>query len=348
MGNGEGGGGPRSRPLVRCPIRASVLEMPPRFAPRPPWLGPDLQTLRNMLRPPRPRLERFAAERLELPLGDGSGDRLAALLQQPAERRAPLVVVIHGLSGSEDSPYMQVTAEALLERGHPVLRLNLRGAGPSRPLCRWQYHAGRTADLRDAILALGPALAADGLFLVGYSLGGNLLLKFLAEHGRGLPLRAAAAVSAPIDLAAAARRILMPRNRVYHWNLLRAMKVEALTPAAELAPSERVAIEQARTIVEFDDRFVAPRNRFAGAADYYARNSAEQFLPAIAVPTLVVHALDDPWIPPSAYRRVRWADNRHLHRALSPGGGHVGFHGRGTRVPWHDRVIAEFFDRAGA
>lgn len=317
--------------------------MPPHFAPRLPWLGPDLQTLRNMLRPPRPRLERFAAQRLELPMADGSGDRLTALLHQPAERRGPLAIVIHGLSGSEESPYMQVTAGALLEHGHPVLRLNLRGAGPSRPLCRWQYHAGRTEDLRDAILALDPALAVDGLLLVGYSLGGNLLLKFLAEHGRALPIRAAAAVSAPLDLAAASRRILMPRNRVYHWNLLRAMKIEARTPAAQLAPSERMAIAQARTIVEFDDRFVAPRNGFTGATDYYARCSSEQFLPAIRVPTLIVHALDDPWIPPSAYRRVRWADNRHLHRLLTPGGGHVGFHARGTRLPWHDRAIGEFF-----
>jgi predicted alpha/beta-fold hydrolase len=238
---------------------------------------------------------------------------------------------------------MQVSAAAALERGHPVLRLNVRGAGASRPLCRFQYHAGRTADLRDALAGLDPALTADGVLIVGYSLGGNLLLKFLAEYGSEMGVRAAAAVSAPIDLAAAARRILMRRNRVYHWNLLKAMKAEALTPAAELAPSERLAITQARNIVEFDDRFIAPRNGFAGAADYYARCSAEQFLPAIRVPTLVVHALDDPWIPPSAYRRVRWADNPHLRRALSPGGGHVGFHARGSRLPWHDQVVGEFF-----
>jgi len=314
--------------------------VPPTFSARPPWLGPDLQTLRNVLRPPRMTL---TGERLELPLADGSGDRLAAMLHRPRERRRPLAVLIHGLSGGEESPYMVVSAAALLERGHPVLRLNLRGAGASRPLCRLQYHAGRTADLRDALAALDPALTADGLLLVGYSLGGNMLLKFLAEHAAGLPVRAAAAVSAPLDLGAAARRILMRRNRLYHWNLLRAMKREALTPAAELTPPERDAVVAARDIVEFDDRFVAPRNGFAGAADYYARNSAERFLPAIAVPTLIVHALDDPWIPPDVYRRVRWADHRHLHAALSPGGGHVGFHARGTRVPWHDRVLGEFF-----
>src|SRR5512143_341355 len=173
--------------------------MLPAFTARPPWLGPDLQTLRNTLRPPRPQMAQFAGERLELALADGSGDRLAAVLQQPLERRGPLAVLIHGLSGDEDSPYMLVSAAALLERGHPVLRLNLRGAGASRPLCRLQYHAGRTADLRDALAALDPALTADGLLAVGFSLGGNLLLKFLAEHAADLPVRAAAAVSAPID-----------------------------------------------------------------------------------------------------------------------------------------------------
>lgn len=315
--------------------------MLPAFSARAPWFGADLQTIRNMLRPPR--LGPLGGERIELRLRDGSGDRLAAMLHLPQQARAPLTVLIHGLSGGEDSPYMLVSAAALLDRGHPVLRLNLRGAGASRPLCRFQYHAGRTADLRDAIAGLDPGWLSDGILVVGYSLGGNLLLKMLGEEGAQLPIRAAAAVSAPIDLAAAARRIRMRRNRVYHWNLLRAMKVEALAPAAELAPSERVAIEQARSIIEFDDRFVAPRNGFAGAGDYYARNSAEQFLPAIRIPTLIVHALDDPWIPPAAYRRIRWADNRMLHRALTNGGGHVGFHGRDSRMPWHDRVVTEFF-----
>ncbi|MDX2170462.1 MAG: alpha/beta fold hydrolase [Deltaproteobacteria bacterium] len=295
-----------------------------------------------MLRPPRPAAT--PGERLLLPLADGSGDCLAGLLQRPAGGpRAPLAVLLHGLSGGEDSPYMQVSAAALVAAGHPVLRLNLRGAGASRPLCRFQYHAGRTADLRDALAALDPSLTDSGVLLVGYSLGGNMLLKFLAEHADGFPIRAAAAVSAPIDLAAAARRILMPRNRVYHWNLLRAMKIEALSAGAELTADERRAIDTARSIVEFDDRFVAPRNDFAGAADYYARSSAERYLPAIRTPTLIVHALDDPWIPPDAYRRVAWPALPRLTPLLSDGGGHVGFHARDHRLPWHDRAIAAFF-----
>jgi predicted alpha/beta-fold hydrolase len=336
--------------LIEAPPQryaAPVLADIPPFRPRWPWWGGDLQTLRNTLRPPRPTSSALLGERLVLALGDGSGDRLIGRLQRPPDggHGWPLVVLIHGLAGSEDSAYMAVSAAALLGCGYPVLRLNLRGAGPSRPLCRYQYHAGRTGDLRAALTALDSRLCADGLLVVGYSLGGNMLLKFLAEYGASFPIRAAAAVSAPIDLAAAAQRILAPRNRLYHRHLLRHMKAETLAPAAELTAAERAAITAAANIIEFDDQFVASRNGFDGAADYYARTSAESFLPDIRVPTVIMHAGDDPWIPPHAYQRVAWRHCPHLHPVLPPHGGHVGFHGRGALLPWHDRVIATFFGR---
>lgn len=302
--------------------------------------------MRNTFVPPRVDLAAYGSERLILPLGDRSGDRLAALLQRPNGGAAkPLVVLIHGLSGTEDSAYMLTSAATLLRAGHPVLRLNLRGAGPSRPLCREQYHAGRTGDLRDALAALDPTLLEAGVFLVGYSLGGNMLLKFLAEHAAGFPTLAAAAVSAPIDLAAASRCILAPRNRIYQRHLLRFMKEESCGEGATLTADERRRIAAARSIWEFDDRFVAPRNGYADAAEYYAENSATRFLAAIRVPTLIIHALDDPWIPPDTYRRAAWAENPNLIPLLSDGGGHVGFHGRGSPVPWHDRCVEQWFNQ---
>ena len=315
----------------------------PPFQPRLPWLGPDLQTLRNMFVPPRADLASFPVQRLILPLSDGSGDRLAALLQRPARANHPLVVLIHGLSGTEESAYMQASAAALLNAGHSVLRLNLRGAGASRPLCRLQYHAGRSGDLRDALTALDPDLIERGLFLVGYSLGGNMLLKFLAEHAAAFPILAAATVSAPIELAEASRRILERRNRVYHRYLLRYMRAESLGDGAALTVAEQHCINAARTIVEFDDRFVAPRNGYADAGEYYAKNSAAQYLGAVHVPTLIMHARDDPWIPASAYQRVAWAQYRQLVPLLPAAGGHVGFHGRGSLQPWHDRCLIMWF-----
>lgn len=319
----------------------------PTFRPRLPWFGRHLQTMRNVFVPPRPDLARCRSERLVLPLDDGSGDRLAGLLQHPDGGGAkPLAVLIHGLGGTEDSAYMLASAATLLGAGHPVLRLNLRGAGASRPLCRLQYHAGRSGDLRAALSALAAPLRDPGFFVLGFSLGGNMLLKFLAEFGQAFPLLGAATVSAPIDLAAASRRILEPRNRVYQAYLLRGMKEESLAGPAAVTAEERRRIVLARSILEFDDRFVAPRNGYADAAEYYAENSAARFLAAIRVPTLVIHALDDPWIPPDAYRCGTWAENPHLVPLLPTHGGHVGFHGRDSRVPWHDRCAVQWFAHA--
>ena len=325
----------------------------PSFRTRPPWLGGDLQTLRNYLLRVQPKLDRWPGERIEFPLDDGSGDVLLGSLHRPAEddattRRRPLVVLIHGLAGCEDSAYLRASARHLLRRGFPVLRLNLRGAGPSRQICRQQYHAGRTEDLAAAIGRMDGRLAGNGLCLVGFSLGGNMLLKYLGERGRLAPVLAAASVSAPIDLAAAQQGMMARRNRVYQDYILAGMKRELLAGPALDDEVRRVAGE-VRDVRGFDDRLTAPLNGFAGVDDYYARSGAVPFMGGITVPTLVIHAQDDPWIPAEAYVRFRWDDNPRLVPLLPRRGGHVGFHGLGSFVPWHDRCIAAFFARmAGA
>ena len=318
----------------------------PPFRPRAPWWGPDLQTVRNALRPPAPH--EFPAERIILPLSDGSGDALSGLLQRPhTECGKPLAVLIHGLSGSEESAYMHTSAGELLRRGHPVLRLNLRGAGLSRPLCRLQYHAGRTVDLRDALLDVPAELAARGFVLMGFSLGGNLLLKFLAEHAGDVDVLAAASVSAPIDLSAASRRFLAPRNLLYQRHLIASMKAEALAGGADVSTDERRAIGSVRTVWEFDEHFVAPRNGWSGAEAYYAANTALGFLPEVRVPTLLIQSLDDPWIPSESYRAFDWSRHPKLQALLPAAGGHVGFHGRDAPHPWHDRCFALFLEAQG-
>ncbi len=315
------------------------------FVARAPWWGGDLQTLRNTFVRGRADLTPWPGKRLALPMRDGSGDALAAALHRPMGAGGrPLVVLVHGLTGCEDSAYIRASAARLLGAGHPVLRLNLRGAGPSRALCRLHYHAGRTQDLRDALAGLDAALLDPGIIAVGYSLGGNMLLKYLAEEGEAGPVRLAVAVSAPIDLAATAARLGTPRNAFYKRHLLSDMKAETQGGAAEVSARERAAIQSARAIYEFDDRFSAPRNGFAGGDDYYARCAAGRALGAIRVPTLLIHALDDPWVPGDAYARHDWAANGRLMPLLSPDGGHVGFHGRCGPVAWHDQAIAAFLD----
>ncbi len=317
----------------------------PSFRPRPPWVSGDLQTLRNFLRRPAFDLSAFPAERLVLPMRDGSGDRLIGELNRPRnDPGRPLVVLVHGLTGCSSGTYMLASALNLLRHDYPVLRLNLRGAGLARPFCRQQYHAGRSGDFRDALAGLPPDLLANGLFAVGYSLGGNLLLKYLAEQGDAGPVRAAASVSAPIDLHAASRCLMARRNRLYHHWLLRRMREEALAGEGVTA-DERQAIATVRRVYDFDDRYVAPRNGFRSADDYYVRSSALSFLPEIRVPALVIHAQDDPWIPAASYKGFNWSSNPMLMPLLPRQGGHVGFHGLDTHVPWHDWCLIKFLDR---
>ena len=287
-------------------------------------------------------------QRIVLPLDDGTDDALTGRLRWPeTPQQLPLVVLIHGLSGCEASPYMHLSTRFWLERGHPVLRLNLRGAGPSREHCRLQYHAGRSLDLRNALIAMDADLMSAGLVLVGYSLGGNMLLKFLAEYAAPFPILAAASVSAPIDLAAASARFLDARNWLYHKHLLGNMKRECFDGTMAVSSSERQIIMACRSILEFDERVVAPRNGYRDAAHYYWENHARRFLTEIETPTMLVHALDDPWIPSQAYTSYPWHQNQSLHPILAKSGGHVGFHARGGASPYHDRCFGAFTDGLG-
>lgn len=314
----------------------------PEFRPRPPWWGGDLQTMRNYLLAPRHAFDRWPGERLVLPLGDG--DALVGTWHRPGEDRGkPLVVLVHGLSGCETSFYIVASAASLLASGWPVLRLNLRGAGPARAFCRGTYHAGRSDDLRRALAALPEPTRANGIVLVGYSLGGNVVLKLLGEDTPPHVI-AAASISAPIDLTAASRSLLRRRNFLYHRHILAGVRREALA-GGRVSAEERVAIGSARTLLAFDDVFTAPRHGFAGAGDYYARASARPHLAAIGVPTLVIHALDDPWIPGESYTSFPWARNPHLIPLLPRRGGHVGFVGRDRQRAWNDLCLLSFLER---
>ncbi|WP_442755330.1 YheT family hydrolase [Methylocystis sp. JAN1] len=310
---------------------------PPAFRERAPWWGPDLQTLRNVLLP-RPG-ELVGGERLLLPMPDG--DRLAARLDRPpGASTRPLVVLIHGLGGTETSVNVVRTARHLVREGWPVLRLNLRGSAVSRPTSKGRYHAGRTEDLAAALRQLPPELVRRGVALVGHSLGGNLVLKIMGEGPGDAPILGAVAVSAPLDLAAASLRIQSPRNALYHLYLLTGLKAEALAPGATVAAAQRSAIAAARSIWEFDDRFVAPCFGYRDAADYYERNSAGRYLTGIDRPVLVIHAMDDPWIPAADYESIDWPSLPNVRTAFTPGGGHLGFHARGSGIGWHDRATS--------
>ena len=201
-----------------------------------------------------------------------------------------------------------------------------------------------TEDLKDAIASLPTELTSGGIVAVGYSLGANLLLKFLGECGHSAPLLAAIAVSAPLDLVATAERLKLPRNFAYNRHLLRHMRYETLAAGAALTDVERRAVKTARSLWQFDNDFTAPRNGFAGADDYYTRNSCGHFLDRIAVPTLLIQAVDDPIVPAASHSDYAWHRNRKLVPLLTRHGGHVGFAGKDSRVAWHDLCTTQFLD----
>lgn len=318
------------------------MRFTPEFRARPPWWGGDLQTLRNQILGRSITFD-STSQRLYFPLSDGSGDQMTAMLETPADHSGdPVVVLIHGLTGCEDSFYIRASTKFHLRRGRQLLRLNLRGAGPSRKTCGEHYHAGCADDLRDALSGLSHHISGRPLFLIGFSLGGNALINLLAKYHGEFPILGAATVSAPIEPAEAARRIRAPRNRIYHGWLLRRMKQECTASGARLSDAEREAILSASNIYEFDDRFIAPRNGFTGADDYYRRTAGASLLRDIEVPLLMIHADDDPWIPAAPYRKLQEDCPANVTLQLTRGGGHAGFHARDDVESWHDRCIGHF------
>jgi uncharacterized protein len=315
------------------------------FNPRLPWWGGDLQTIRNYALSIEDALPSRAVQELIVPLKDGSGDRLVASLHLPEEDRdRPLIVLIHGIAGNEKSCYMVVAAAYFLARGHAVLKINQRGAGPSRPYCRRHYHAGLTEDLAAVLDQLDPKLIRNGILPIGFSLGGNLLLKFLGEVGRHSPVRRAATVSAPLDLARSCRSLMRWRNYLYHRYIMAHLKRNCTAPGAELSEAERKAILGAGTLWRFDESFTAPRHGYAGAEDFYDANSSQHFLGRIETETLLIHAQDDPFVPAAPYLERKWSKEPKLTPLLPKSGGHLGFHD--PLGVWHLRQIELFFEEA--
>lgn len=315
------------------------------FSARAPWWGGDLQTLRNAIKPGVVPALSGSTEHLPLPLTDGSGDRLLSPLDTPQEPgNAPLIVLIHGLAGCSESTYIKISANFHLQRGRRVLRLNLRGAGPARPTCKGHYHSGSGQDILDALSALDPSLTANGLFLIGYSLGGSVLINALAAMAGEVPVKAAATISAPINAAHAARRLMTPRNFLYQRWLLRHLKSSFRSPHITLNRAERLAIRNARSIYQFDDEFTAPHNGFADAQDYYAKTRAIDAAVKVTLPLLMIHARNDPWIPPDAYDDLAKKQIRNITMLMPASGGHVGFHDKASNDTWHDRMIDGFIN----
>ena len=285
----------------------------PRFAPTP-WLANrHLQTLAAALLP-SPRLE-VHTQLLELP----DGDAIEVLRTGPVAGR-PAVLLLHGLEGSQRSPYARALLAAFEQRGWCGVLLHARGSAQRPNRLARGYHSGDWADAAVVVARL-QAAGATAVAGVGVSLGGNVLLKWLGESGSACPLQAAVAISVPFDLGACADALSVGFARFYQWHLLRDMRA-SVWAKRELNGLTVAALRGLTTFRAFDDQLTAPQNGFAGVEDYYTRCSCRQFLGGIVTPTTLIQAADDPFVPvaslptdlPPAVRL--W---------LSAQGGHVGF-----------------------
>ena len=254
----------------------------------------------------------------------------------------PLVVLLHGLEGGSESGYVLETARRLREAGLDAVALNFRSRGGEPNRRRRFYHSGETGDLALVLSRLRERRPAAPLGAVGFSLGGNVLLKYLGERGEaaGEVLDAAVAVSVPFRLAASARRMERGLGPLYAAFFLRSLrrsireKVRRRGHDFDLGRLRRV-----RSLREFDDAFTAPVHGFRDARDYYRRSSSARFLPDVRVPTLLLQSRDDPFLPEAGLPEAAMRDNPFLLPALVTGGGHVGF--VEGRVPWEPRFWAE-------
>jgi uncharacterized protein len=303
--------------------------------------NPHLLTIAGNFWPREIDLQRFP---VEAKLYDTEpGVRVLVHTQHPPTAPLAQLVMVHGLEGSSDAGYARSLAQSALLAGWATHRFNMRSCGGTeRYSGNTLYHSGQTSDLLAVIRQL-PNSAP--LFLAGFSLGGNVVLKLAGELGadaRDL-IAGVVAVSTPIDLAACARRLQHPSNFIYSRRFLKRLK-ERIQLKEKLSPGSFNLEDLAgvKTIYQFDDRFTAQSFGFGSADNYYATQSSNQFLDRIRVPTLLIQAKDDPLIPFEVYQHPAISGNPYLHLVTVEQGGHLGF--VSSRPPrfWLDQVLMDW------
>lgn len=274
---------------------------------------------------------------------------------QQADRAQPLtLIVVHGLEGSSDSQYMLGIARNGLAAGMNVVLMNQRNCGGMDHFAPTLYNSSLSGDVAAAVRNVLENDGVSQFALIGFSMGGNLVLKLAGEWGGNSPqqFRAVAAVCPAIDLAASADALHEPANRIYEYYFLMQL-FRRLRRKARLFP-EKFDISRLRgisTLRMFDDRITAYYCGFEGADDYYARAAAANVVDRVAVPTLIIHAANDPFIrmQPETLRRI--AANPHITYVETDDGGHCAFLGehRGGRNGdaaddgrWAEREVVDF------
>ncbi|HVS82255.1 MAG TPA: alpha/beta fold hydrolase [Pyrinomonadaceae bacterium] len=308
----------------------------------------DAQTLGSYLWPGRIRPRENTGDEERLFQVEPGSQVLARCRWQANRAEHSTIVIWHGMEGSTASAYMLTTADKAFRVGFNVVRVNFRNCGGTEHLSPTLYHAGLTGDLR---AVLDELIARDGLsriFIAGFSLGGNMVLKLAGEYGDNPPteLRAVCTVSPSIKMRASCDLMMQRRNWIYQRHFLRSLK-QRIRVKEKLFPDlyDSTGLRRIRSIEQFDDRYIAPMFGFENADDYYAKASSLPVISRIRIPTLMIHAVDDPFIPFAPLRDPSIAANPYVLLIAPAHGGHVAFMSANSRDEdrfWAENRVVEF------
>src|SRR5229473_729262 len=308
----------------------------------------DAQTLVAYFWPRRFRLRDHYSDEQRLFEVEPGSKVLAHCRWQPNRAEQPTLVMWHGMEGSTASAYMLTTADKMFRTGFNVVRVNFRNCGGTEHLSPTLYHGGLTGDLRVVIDEL---IARDGLariFIAGFSLGGNMVLKLAGEYGDNPPaeVKGVCAVSPSINLRASTNLMARRRNWIYQQDFLRRLRWR-IRVKEKLFPDlyDSAGLRRLRSIEQFDNRYIAPMFGFEDADDYYAKASSLPVIGRIRIPTLMIHSQDDPFIPFRPLRDPSIAANPYVLLIAPEHGGHVAFmsakSGNEDRF-WAENRVVEF------
>ena len=276
---------------------------------------------------------------------------LAHCYWQPAPQDAPTILALHGLNGSSRSHYMLGIAAKAYARGMNVVLLNQRNCGNTEHLSEGLFHSGLTEDARHVIDELSRADGLRAIAVSGYSLGGNLAVKLAAEYGDAAPpaLLGVVAISPIIEIGDCTRALERRQNVLYEWNFVRELK-KRMRRKEQFWPGlfDLSRLDAIRTVRQFDDVYTAPHFGFENAEDYYYRCSAMRIADRIRVPTLIITAEDDPFVPPGPFRSPILDANPHIDVHVTEFGGHCGFIAQAAPDDdgyWAETQIVNFVSR---
>ena len=286
---------------------------------------------------------------VELP----DGDRLALEVSTPAKwtEADPTVILVHGLCGCHGSTYLVRVASKLCRRGYRAVRMNMRGCGSGRGMARRLYHSGRSEDALEVVKDVHESSPRSPLALVGFSLGGNVVLKLAGELGQSAErfLTQVIAVCPPADLLACSHRFGLPFNRIYERYFVGLLLRDITDRHRRFPELGEIDLPRKLSLFEFDDRYTAPQSNFRDARHYYETCSSLPLLPSIRIPCRILYSGDDPLVDSTALDTQSLPDN--IERLKTGRGGHLGFVAAPWRAGgyrWMDQVVLRWLDEEKA